>query len=153
MPPKVSFSTSSISTPGKLLINQDTDEDNSHIGATELSSDDMKQNSIASSSYTTANNSKTQQHEKAHCNLFKLLALCCSWFCGLDPDKDDHSEYHPTTIENGTGNEKQPPTTIQIKERRRIKWLLNTNLVVIILVEIALFTVFTIPAKYTFLRE
>jgi hypothetical protein len=39
------------------------------------------------------------------------------------------------------------------KERPIIKWILNGNLIFLILIEITLFVVFSLPVKYTFWRE
>lgn len=149
--PTVDFSTTTELTPVKLRMHQGIHEDddhNTHICTTEPAFDDMERKVSASS-----HNSKNQQHEKTHCNLFKLLILCWSWFCGLEHDNKDHSEYHPVAIENGNLTEKRRSLAIYIKQRPVIKWFLNVNLVIILLVEITLFTVFSIPAKYTFLKE
>jgi len=159
--PKVFLpTTESIVKPDKLLINQNIDEDNSQntrIYTTEVDFDNMKQKTILRSISTTSKNSKLRQHEKVRCNFIQLLKLCCSWFCGLDDNNndDDYSELNPTTaiVENNNLIEKHESILKNTKHRPIIEWFLNGNLVFILLVEITIFIVFSIPAKYTFLRE
>jgi hypothetical protein len=137
--PEVFLPTTSIVKDDKLLLNQDINEDNPQNTCI-YTKDSMS---------LTLNTSKPRQHEKVGCNFFQLLKFCLSWFCGLNDDDDDknndYSEIHPTrTVENSN--------TI-LKQRPIIKWLLNGNLIFILFVEIIIFIVFSIPAKYTFLRD
>jgi hypothetical protein len=91
-----------------------------------------------------------RRHEQTHCNLLKV---CWLWFCGLNNENDDYSDHHPAINENGEMINKEKPILTHTKERPWIKWLLNGNLILILLVEITLFIIFSIPAKYTFFRE
>ena len=91
-----------------------------------------------------------RRYEQTHCNLLKICGL---WFCGLNNENDDYSDLHPAINGNGDMINKEKPILTHIKERPWIKWLLNGNLIFILLVEITLFIIFSIPAKYTFFRE
>jgi hypothetical protein len=120
---------------------------------TEVDVDNIKQNDAAHSLHIMSNNSNVRQGEPVRCNFLNLLKLCWLWVCGLNNENDDCSELEPATNENGDLIENRKTMLTYIKERSLIKWLLNGNLIFILLVEIILFIVFSIPAKYTFLRE
>lgn len=168
--PEVFLPPSSPLGPGTLLISRDGDEDVSsvRISTTRTSTTDIE--------YTDANkmpsgrlnsipkNSNNQEHKDTGCDLLVMLKSCWSWFCGLDDsnDNDEHDEslttnksyqnFQRKTVNNDV-NEGNASMLQHMKERPLIKWILNGNLVFLILVEIALFVVFSIPAKYTFLRD
>jgi hypothetical protein len=55
--------------------------------------------------------------------------------------------------ENANMNEGHESMLQHIKERPLIKWILNINLVFLIVIEIVLFIIFSLPVKYTFWRE
>ena len=103
----------------------------------------------------------SERNEKSDCDTFTLLKTCWSWFCGLDGDTEadnaatNGDSYH--SLQKNHGNTAVPEEDDFMlqhsKIRPWIKWLLNGNLVVVIVIEIVLFIVFSLPVKYTFWRE
>lgn len=85
------------------------------------------------------NNNNTQNRENS-CGYFRFLKICGSWFCGFN-----QQEFQ--TLET------DQQQTFDIQQKSWIKWLLNGNLVIILLVEIILFIIFSIPIRHTFLNE
>ncbi|CAF1188893.1 unnamed protein product [Adineta ricciae] len=82
------------------------------------------------------------------CNVFVLVKACWSWFCGLDDDHDNHQGMV----------DKAPHEDVDLmahhrEERPLIKWILNINLIIILLLEISLMVLFSLPVKYTFWRN
>jgi hypothetical protein len=137
---------SEVFLPSTPIFNHDVDKDvhNTHIPTLEVDYDTIKQNGIIDSG---------RQDEKTECHFLQSLKLCFSWCCGLNDNQKDYTAVYLTKTENEDLNERSESILAHIKQRPLIKWLLNGNLIFILFVEIALFIVFTIPAKYTFLRE
>jgi hypothetical protein len=156
---------------GTLLISRDGEDDINSIristartSTTEIEYRNMKEKAPIYSKTSIPNDSNiNQENVKTGCDILILLKTCWSWFCGLDDghvveDNDDPSDgnisYHrlQRKIENNDMNEGQDFMLQHIKERPIIKWILNGNLIFLILVEITLFVVFSLPVKYTFWR-
>ncbi|UJR38666.1 hypothetical protein I4U23_031332 [Adineta vaga] len=98
---------------------------------------------------------QTNHIEKSKgCNMFVLLKSCWSWFCGLDDGSANESS-HDTQLEMRNKKENdEPDMMLQHRgERSLIKWILNINLVIILLIEISLFILFSLPVQYTFWRK
>ncbi len=136
--------------PDELLINQETEDlpsPNPHIYTTDVSYDKMTERTILHSISSRSNPSTLR------CNFFQFINLCCSWFCGLDGRNQDISEPAQSITANSNLSENQESISRHTQQRPWIEWFLNGNLVFILLVEITLFIVFSIPAQYTFLKE
>ncbi|CAF2356932.1 unnamed protein product [Rotaria sp. Silwood2] len=169
--PEIFLPPSSSLGPGTLLITRDGEDDVNSVrinttrtSTTELEYSDTMNKSLVQSKSKISNGSNSQKAKKNGCDILVLLKSCWSWFCGLDgsDDVDNQDEltvanvsYHclQQKIANDGINEGNDSMLQHIKEQPIIKWILNGNLVFIILVEITLFTVFSLPAKYTFLRN
>ena len=87
-------------------------------------------------------NEQSQQSENNNrefrCQYFRLFHICWSWFCGLN-----YQEFQ--TLET----DQQTP---DVQQKTWIKWLLHGNLILILIVEIILFVIFSIPIQNTFLK-
>ena len=152
--------------PGTLLISRDGEDDVSsiRINTARTSLDDEeyrgaeKKASIHSRA-TIPSDFSVRAEENNGCDMLALLKTCWSWFCGLDDDRQEladvdgaaHSGLRRTT--NSQTNEGHDFMLQHQQERPLIKWILNVNLVFLILVEITLFVVFSLPVKYTFWRD
>ncbi|CAF0937199.1 unnamed protein product [Didymodactylos carnosus] len=90
------------------------------------------------------------------CMAFKYLKQFGSWFCGLEEEKQTAIVNEEKENSLNEQNQTEQPTEtrlIMLKQRSHIKWILNINLLILILIEILLFVLFSLPAKYTFLRN
>lgn len=157
--------------PGTLLISRDGEDDVSSVristartSTTEVEFNNTNKKPPIYSKLSIPNNSNTQGTGTNGCDLFILLKTCWSWFCGLDEsnavdDKNDSSDgnvSYPRSqrkVENGNMDEGHDFMLQHNKESPIIKWILNTILVFLVLVEITLFVVFSLPVEYTFWRN
>ena len=154
---------------GTLLISRDGDDDSSSVrinatqtNVTETEHKNKKNHPIQSIS-SVLSNSNSYKNQNLGCDIFVLLKLCWSWFCGLDDshvvnDDEDSSvstvSYQSPQRKTESGHMNRSAFILKdVKERPIINWILNGNLVILILVEIALFVVFSLPVKYTFWRD
>ncbi|CAF4618992.1 unnamed protein product [Rotaria sp. Silwood1] len=163
--PEIFLPSSSSLGPGTLLISRDGEDDVSsvRINTARTSTTDIEYNSInkklsIDSKSNIPNGSNDQENEKNGCDILVLLKSCWSWFCGLD-DSDDIDNRDELTevnvsyrclqkkLETSDMNQGHDSVLQQITERPIIKWILNSNLVLVILVEITLFTVFSLPVN------
>ena len=102
-----------------------------------------------------------ERNAKSGCDTLTLLKTCWSWFCGLDGDPEEDSAtanedaYHSLQKNHGKAAvPEEDDFMLQHSQIRPwIKWVLNCNLGVVIIIEIVLFIVFSLPVKYTFWRE
>ena len=146
--PDVFLPPSSALTSGTLLTTRNGEDDINSIKI-----------HVARTSTTTAilnDSNPTQENLTNGCDLFVLLKSCWSWFCGLEDETqidDSNSTYHRLQRKPDVNNEGHDFMLQHSKERPIIKWILNGNLIFLILVEITLFVVFSLPVKYTFWRE
>ena len=146
--PDVFLPPSSALTSGTLLTTRNGEDDINSIKI-----------HVARTSTTTAilnDSNPTQENLTNGCDLFVLLKSCWSWFCGLEDETqidDSNSTYHRLQRKPDVNNEGHDFILQHSKERPIIKWILNGNLIFLILVEITLFVVFSLPVKYTFWRE
>ena len=84
----------------------------------------------------------------------RRLQFCWSWFCGLSNDQEESSVGNGLSSDGDDCHEqRQSPLMAPVKERAGIRYFLNANLIVIFLIEISLFVVFSLPASYTFLKK
>lgn len=149
---------------GTLLTTRNGEDDvNSikiHVAPTITSENPYDHNEIKAdffSKQTTIPNDSNlpQEKYKNGCDLFVLLKSCWSWFCGLEDETqvDDTHSLSPHHQRKADLNEGHDFMLQHITERPIIKWILNGNLVILIVIEIVLFVVFSLPVKYTFWRE
>jgi len=169
--PEIFLPPSSPLGPGTLLISRDGEDDVNSIristprsSTTELEYRNVKEKHHIYTKTTIPNDSNiNQENVKDGCNILLLLKSCWSWFCGLDDNQiDDHDDpsgvnisYHrlQRKIEHSDMHEGHDFMLQHSKERPIIKWILNGNLIFLILIEITLFVVFSLPVKYTFWRD
>ncbi len=167
--PEIFLPPSSPFGPGTLLISRDGEDDVNSVristartSTTEVEYRNIKEKPPIYSKTTIPNDSNINQEDgKSGCDILILLKLCWSWFCGLDDNQviDDPSNENISyqslqrKIENGDMNEGQDFMLQHSRERPLIKWILNGNLIFLIVIEITLFVVFSLPVKYTFWRE
>jgi hypothetical protein len=171
--PEIFLPPSSPLGPGTLLISRDGEDDVNSVristartSTTEIEYRNMKEKPRIYSKSSIPNDSNiNEENIKNGCDILILLKSCWSWFCGLDDnqnvvdDIDDPSgvniSYHhlQRKTENNDMNEGHDFMLQHSKERPIIKWILNGNLIFLILIEITLFVVFSLPVKYTFWRE
>jgi hypothetical protein len=164
--PEIFLPPSSPLGPGTLLISRDGEDDINSIrintartSTTEIEYQNTKSKPRINSKTAIPNDSNLNQEGlKSGCDILILLRTCWSWFCGLDDQEDQidqDSSYQPLQQrnENGDTNEGHEFMLQHSKERPIIKWILNANLIFLILIEISLFVVFSLPVKYTFWRE
>lgn len=167
--PEIFLPPSSSLSSGTLLISRDGEDDINSIristartSTSEIEYRNNHEKPRISSKTTIPNDSSTLQDDvKTGCDIFILLRTCWSWFCGLDDQQSEESlpgdniSYHQLQRrkENGDVNDAQDFMLQHIKERPLIKWILNINLIILILIEISLFLVFSLPVQYTFWRE
>ncbi len=171
--PEIFLPPSSPLGPGALLISRHGEDDVNGVGisiaqstTTEIEYRNMKEKPLIYSKTSIPNDSNiNEENIKNGCDILILLKSCWSWFCGLDDnqnvvdDIDDPSgvniSYHhlQRKTENNDMNEGHDFMLQHSKERPIIKWILNGNLIFLILIEITLFVVFSLPVKYTFWRE
>jgi hypothetical protein len=164
--PEIFLPPSSSLGPGTLLISRDGEDDINSVristartSTTEIEYQSTKDKPRIYSKTTIPNDSNINQTEmKNGCDILIILRSCWSWFCGLD-DNDDQTDQNISyqrlqrKIENGDMNEGHDFMLQHMKERPIIKWILNGNLIILILIEISLFVIFSLPVKYTFWRE
>ena len=164
--PEIFLPPSSPLGPGTLLISRDGDDDINSIristartSTTEVEYQNNKRKPRIYSKTAIPNDSNPNQEGlKSGCDILILLRTCWSWFCGLD-DQEDQTDQNNSyqrlqqRTENRDANEGHDFMVQHSKERPIIKWILNGNLIFLILVEISLFVVFSLPVKYTFWRE
>lgn len=167
--PEIFLPPSSSLGSGTLLISRDGEEDiNSvRISTARTSTSEVEYRNSGEkariySKTTIPHDSNAHQEDvKNGCDIFILLRTCWSWFCGLDDHEtaenplDNNTSYHQLQrkIENGDTHEGQDFMLQHSNEPPLIKWILNTNLVFLIVIEISLFIIFSLPIKYTFWRE
>ncbi|CAF3856619.1 unnamed protein product [Rotaria magnacalcarata] len=162
-PSEIFLPPSSPLGPGTLLRSHDGDDDicsvrisTAHTSTTELEFKNIK--TFSNCSPSIPNNSNKPNNENTGCDMLVLLKSCWSWFCGLDDtsatdDQDELSAVNTTyhclqrKPENSDTNEARASMLQHMKERPIIKWILNGNLVFVILIEITLFVVFSLPAN------
>ncbi|CAF0908267.1 unnamed protein product [Adineta steineri] len=156
---------------GTLLISRDGDDDvdSIHIRTTRTSTTDVEYRTAGNkpsidSRLSIPKNSINQDDETKGCDILILLNSCWSWFCGLDDTSlidethdslqaNGNYDHHQRKIENGDINEEHDSMLQYSQERPAIKWLLNANLIVLIIIEISLFIVFSLPMEYSFWRN
>ena len=80
--------------------------------------------------------------------MFVLVRACWTWFCGLDDGHDNQQG-----IADKAPHEDADLMAHHREERPLIKWILNVNLIIILLLEISLMVLFSLPVKYTFWRN
>jgi hypothetical protein len=171
LPPEIFLPPLSPFGPGTLLISRDGEDDVNSIrintartSATEIEYNATPKAPHIYSKLSSPKNSNTQENKNEGCDFLVLLKLCWSWFCGLDDssvvdDHNDPSEDNVThqhlrrRVECENMNEGQDFMLQHNKERPIIKWILNGNLIFLIVIEISLFVVFSLPVKYTFWRD
>lgn len=155
-------STSSFG-PGTLLISRDGEEDCSSVRISPTARTSLTEIEFCQTKKNPPIHSRSsfpfdhEEKKNVGCQFFSLLKSCWSWFCGLD----DNSENDPATTDVSYHRLKRQHEQKEahdfmvqhLQESSWIKWVLNGNLVFIILVEIFLFLLFSIPVKYTFWRE
>ncbi|CAF4636275.1 unnamed protein product [Rotaria socialis] len=162
--PEIFLPPSSPLGPGTLLMSRDGDDDvtSVHINTARTSTTEIEFKNIktfSNHSVSIPDNSNDPNNGKTGCDMLVLLKSCWSWFCGLDDtsataDQDElsaiNTSYHclQRKPENSDTNEARASMLQHMEERPIIKWILNGNLVFVILVEIALFVVFSLPANY-----
>ncbi len=167
--PEIFLPSSSPLGPGTLLISRDGEDDVNSIrintartSTTEIEYRNMNDKPRINSKTTIPNDSNIhQENVTSGCDILILLKSCWSWFCGMDNNQliddtsGDNITYHQLQQrrENNDMNEGQDFMLQHIKERPLIKWILNGNLIFLILVEITLFVIFSLPVKYTFWRD
>jgi len=167
--PEIFLPPSSPFGPGTLLISRDGEDDVNSVristtrtSTTEVEYRNTKEKPPIYSKTTIPNDSNINQEDgKSGCDILILLKSCWSWFCGLDDNQviDDPSNENISyqslqrKTENGDMNEGQDFMLQHSRERPLIKWILNGNLIFLIVIEITLFVVFSLPVKYTFWRE
>lgn len=167
--PEIFLPPSSSLSSGTLLISRDGEDDISsvRISTARTSTSEIEYRNGHEKpriySKTTIPNDSNTPHEdvKNGCDIFILLRTCWSWFCGLDDQQSeetlagDNISYHQLQrrTENGDANDGQDFMLQHSKERPLIKWILNANLIVLFLIEISLFLIFSLPVQYTFWRE
>lgn len=78
---------------------------------------------------------------------------CWSWFCGLNGDQEESSTTNGHAVGSDDPLEQRESPLTSTKERPGIRRFLNANLIVIFVFEITLFVVFSLPARYTFLKD
>ncbi|CAF1141772.1 unnamed protein product [Adineta steineri] len=156
---------------GTLLISRDGDDDvdSIHIRTARTSTTDVEYRIAGNkpsidSRLSIPKNSINQDDETKGCDILILLNSCWSWFCGLDDTSlidethdslqaNGNYDHHQRKIENGDINEEHDSMLQYSQERPAIKWLLNANLIVLIIIEISLFIVFSLPMEYSFWRN
>ena len=167
--PEIFLPPSSSLSSGTLLISRDGEEDISSVrintartSTTEIEYQNPGEKPRIYSKTTIPNDSTPHQEDaKNGCDILLLLRTCWSWFCGLDDNElaenpsDNNISYHQLQrrLENGETNEGHDFMLQHSKEHPWIKWTLNTILIFLILIEISLFIVFSLPVQYTFWRE
>lgn len=167
--PEIFLPSSSSFGPGTLLISRDGDDDVNSVricttartSISEVEYSHMTRSPPIQSQSSIPNGYETRQTEKRGCGTLVLLRTCWSWFCGLDDTTENEettetdAAYHrlQRNLDNSIVHEEDDSMLQHSKERPLIKWILNGNLVFLILLEIALFIVFSLPVKYTFARE
>ncbi|CAM4815933.1 unnamed protein product [Rotaria magnacalcarata] len=127
-----------------LLLNHDANE---NCDKAEVNFIGTQHNLCESSSLKLSNNAQLQKPRRGCANLLKV---CYSWICGLN---DDGTELQTTTIENSGSTEQHQLALPTTRQSSMIKWLLNGNLILLLLVQLTLFIVLSIPIKYTFLKS
>ncbi|CAF3660178.1 unnamed protein product [Adineta steineri] len=156
---------------GTLLISRDGDDDvdSIHIRTARTSTTDVEYRIAGNkpsidSRLSIPKNSINQDDETKGCDILILLNSCWSWFCGLDDTSlidethdslqaNGNYDHHQRKIENGDINEEHDSMLQYSQERPAIKWFLNANLIVLIIIEISLFIVFSLPMEYSFWRN
>lgn len=150
---------------GTLLISRDGDDDISSIrvsttartSTTDMEFELIKKSSNGHTVSTNPDELDFPQETSTGCGIWRILKSCWSWFCGLDNTESENGNRNDVsyqavqrTIEDNDARD----FILQHKtERPLIKRVLNGNLILIVLVEISLFVIFSIPAKYTFARQ
>jgi len=163
--PEIFLPSTSSFGPGTLLMTHDGEDDCNSVrisstARTSLSEVEFyqtKRNPPINSHLSVPHDRQNDVRESIGCRFFTLLKSCWSWFCGLDDTEEVNGlsadvVYHRLQ-RNHEQKEAQDSMLQHIKESSWIKWVLNTNLVFIILVEITLFILFSLPVKYTFWRD
>jgi hypothetical protein len=169
--PEIFLPSRSSFGPGTLLISRDGDDDVSSVristtartSTSEVEYSHMTRSPPIQSQSSIPNGYETRQTAKRGCDMLVLLRTCWSWFCGLDDTTENEESattetdaaYHrlQRNLDSTVVVEEDDSMLQHSKERPLIKWILNGNLVFLILLEIALFVVFSLPVKYTFGRE
>jgi len=169
--PEIFLPPSSPLGPGTLLISRDGEDDVNSIrintartSTTEVEYYNPEKKSSIHSKLSIPNDSINRENENKGCDILVLLKSCWSWFCGLDDgtvvnDNNDPSEVHSSyhrlqrKLENDVINEANESMLQHSQERPLIKWVLNGNLIFLILLEIVLFVLFSLPVQYTFWRD
>ncbi|CAM2721410.1 unnamed protein product [Rotaria socialis] len=126
----------------KLRLNLDANE---NCDRTDVSLVGTRQNLSESLLLKLSNDAQLQKPRRGYANLLKV---CCSWFCGLN---DDGTELQTATVDDSTEQHQLAFQTT--RHSSMIKWLLNGNLIFLLLVQLTLFIVLSIPIKYTFLKS
>lgn len=110
--------------------------------------DELSINQTINESINRAN-VDTNNQQKFRTVRVNLLKSCCAWLWGLD---DDTTELYQKPNDNDDSNEYEQYSSTQTKRQSITKWLLNSNLVLLLLIQLTLFIVLSIPIKYTFLK-